>query len=118
MQLLSFTDRVGTRMDALAHGSPMLKELLKMSWRSLIIGAVAESHEFFTTGFLHDAERSSPFGFAFLRARRKRLNSRQGLYAVLFGAFLEAREGDDEELPFPQPGKPHYFKTNVETAPI
>ena len=40
-----------------------------MSWRSLIIGAVANSHEFFSPAFLEEAERWSPFRFAFLRAR-------------------------------------------------
>jgi hypothetical protein len=72
-----------------------------MSWRSLIIGAVAESHAFFTPGFLNEAERYSPFRFAFLRGRRERLASTEGLYAILFDAFLEAREGDDDELPLP-----------------
>ncbi|HEX4022772.1 MAG TPA: hypothetical protein VHX63_16625 [Acidobacteriaceae bacterium] len=99
IQLLNFSERVGARMDNLPHATPMLKELLKMSWRSLIIGAVADSHEFFSPGFLSEAELSSPFRFEFLRARRERLSNRQGLYAVLFDAFLEAREGDDGDLP-------------------
>jgi len=99
IQLLNFCDRVAARMDRLPHGSAMLKDLLRMSWRSLIIGAIAESHEFFSPGFLADAERCSPFRFEFLRARRERLSSRQGLYAVLFDAFLEEREGDEGELP-------------------
>jgi hypothetical protein len=102
-QLLSFSEQVGARMDGLDHGSAMLKDLLRMSWRSLIIGAVADSHEFFTPGFVAEAERSSPFRFAFLRARRKRLASREGLYAVLFDAFLEAPEDDDLDLALPMP---------------
>lgn len=101
IQLLNFSERVGARMDDLPNGTPMFKELLRMSWRSLIIGAVAESHAFFTPGFLNEAERYSPFRFAFLRARRERLASTEGLYAILFDAFLEAREGDDDELPLP-----------------
>jgi len=71
-----------------------------MSWRSLIIGAVAESHEFFSPGFVAEAERCSPFRFEFLRARRDRLASRQGLYSSLFDAFLE---DDDGELLLPDP---------------
>jgi hypothetical protein len=97
-QLLNFSERVGTRMDGLLYGTPMFKELLRMSWRSLIIGAVAESHAFFTPGFLNEAERYSPFRFAFLRVRRERLTNKEGLYALLFDAFLEACEGDDDEL--------------------
>ena len=68
-----------------------------MSWRSLIIRAVADSHDFFSPAFLEEAERFSPFRFGFLRARQERLACRQGLYAMLFDAFLEARESDDED---------------------
>jgi hypothetical protein len=95
IQLLGFSERVGARMDDLPNGTEMLKNLLRMSWRSLIIGAVADSHEFFSSGFLDEMERCSPFRFGFLRARRERLTTRQGLYAVLFDAFLETREGVD-----------------------
>ena len=96
VQLLNFGEEVGSRMDGLPHGGEALKTLLKMSWRSLIITAVAHSHEFFLTGFLKEAEHCSPFRFEFLRARQQRLASRQGLYTMLFDAFLEAREDDDE----------------------
>lgn len=114
IQLLNFSERVGGRMDDLPKGTPMFKELLRMSWRSLIIGAVADSHAFFTSGFLDEAERCSPFRFAFLRARRERLTSREGLYGVLFDAFLEAREGDDDELPLPDNRKASHLEANVE----
>lgn len=99
MQLLSFSGRVGERMDDLPHGTRMLRDLLRMSWRSLIIGAVAESHEFFSPGFVDEAERCSPFRFGFLRARREKLSSRQGLYETLFDAFLEASNDGEDELP-------------------
>ncbi len=99
IQLLNFSKHVGTRMDHLSNGTETLKKLLRMSWRSLIIGAVANSHEFFSSGFLAEAERWSPFRFEFLRTRNERLASRQGLYAVLYDAFLDAREGDDGGLP-------------------
>ena len=102
LQLLNFSNRVGARMDRLPHGSPMLKNLLKMSWRSLIVGAVANSHQFFSPAFLREAEQISPFRFEFLRARRERLTSREGLYATLFEAFLEAPEDVNDGLPYPQ----------------
>ena len=92
MQLLNFAVKVGSRMEQLPKGSASLKELLKMSWRSLIVRAVADSHEFFSATFLREAERRSPFRFEFLRSRQDRLTSRQGLYAMLFDAFLEPRE--------------------------
>ena len=91
-------------MDHLPNGSQAFKKLLRMSWRSLIIGAVANSHEFFSPAFIDQAERWSPFRFAFLRARSQRLKSRQGLYATLFEAFLEPRESGYGELPLPAAG--------------
>jgi hypothetical protein len=101
IQLLNFSEEVGARMDHLPNGSQTFKKLLRMSWRSLIIGAVANSHEFFSPAFIEQAERWSPFRFAFLRARNQRLKSRQGLYATLFEAFLESRESGDGKLPPP-----------------
>ena len=52
IQLLNFSEKVGARMDDLPNGTRMFKNLLRMSWRSLIIGAVANSHEFFSPAFL------------------------------------------------------------------
>ena len=52
IQLLNFSEQVGDRMDDLSNGTEMLKKLLRMSWRSLIVGAVANSHEYFSPGFL------------------------------------------------------------------
>jgi hypothetical protein len=101
IQLLHFSEKVGARMDALPNGTHMFKKLLRMSWRSLIVGAVANSHEFFSPAFLQQAERWSPFRFAFLRARKERLTSHQGLYAALFEAFLEPCENVYGELPPP-----------------
>ena len=101
-QLLNFSDRVGARMDRLPRSTPMLRSLLRMAWRSLILGAVAYSHEFFSKEFLAEAERSSPFRFAFLRARRDRLTSRRGLYKTLFDAFLEAPDDTSDGLPTPE----------------
>jgi hypothetical protein len=101
VQLLRFSERVGAQMDELPNGNEMLRELLRMSWRSLIIGAIAESHEFFTPGFLEEAKCCSPFRYEFLRARNKRIASRRGLYATLFDAFLEAPDDSEDNLPLP-----------------
>ena len=101
VQLLRFSERVGAQMDDLPNGNEVLRELLRMSWRSLIIGAIAESHEFFTPQFLKEAERRSPFRYQFLRGCNKKLASRQGLYTNIFDAFLEAPDDDDDDLPPP-----------------
>ncbi len=89
LRLLSFCEIVATRMRRLSNGSGRLKDLLQMSWRSLIIAAIADAHEFFSPAFLMRAESCSPFRFKFLRARRKSLASRQGLYTLLFDLFVE-----------------------------
>ncbi len=91
VQLLQFGEEVGARMNKLPNGTASLKDLLTMSWRSLIIGAVAASGEFFSEEFLAQAERASPFRFPFLRARRERIDGRSGLYAGIFEALLRAR---------------------------
>jgi hypothetical protein len=97
VQLLNFGEEVGVRMDELPNGAATLRALLKMSWRSLIFMAVAYSREFFSTGFLKEAEGCSPFRFEFLRERQARLANRQGLYAMLFDIFLDSAEGDGDD---------------------
>jgi hypothetical protein len=52
-------------MDDLPNGDRKFKEFMKMSWRSLIVGAIADSHEFFSQEFLADAERYSRFASNF-----------------------------------------------------
>ncbi len=100
IQLLRFSQHVGKSMGELPDGTAVFKELLAMSWRSLIIGAMADSREFFSPDFLRQAEEFSPFRFDFLRTRKDRIASRQGLYAKLFGAFLQSNENFDS-LPLP-----------------
>ena len=99
-QLLNFSEQVAAGMESLPNGTRSLKDLMRMSWQSLIVGAVAESHQLFTPAFLDEAERSSPFRFDFLRKRRARFTSRQGLFASLFDAFLEGEESE-QEMPDP-----------------
>ncbi|MGA8531085.1 MAG: class 1 isoprenoid biosynthesis enzyme [Acidobacteriaceae bacterium] len=99
IQLLQFAERVGAQMEGLAHGDAMLRDLLRMSWRSLILMAVAESHGYFSPEFLREAEGWSPFRFGFLRERRVRLAGRRGLYGTLFELFLAGEDEGAAELP-------------------
>ena len=92
-QLLNYSERVASGMDRFPCGSQALKKILCLSWRSLIVMAVANSPEFFTPRFLADLEGSSAVRFDFLRARQKRLVKRRGLYQTVFEAFL-ATESD------------------------
>jgi hypothetical protein len=102
LQLLAFSDRVAGQMDDLPNGDAFLKNLLRMSWRSLIYMAVAIAPEFFTPAFLTDIEPCSQFRFKFLRAKRKRFHGRRGLYKTVFDAFMEAGEDDCRDLPEPE----------------
>jgi hypothetical protein len=113
IQLLRFSQHVGKRMGELPEGTVVFKELLAMSWRSLIIGAVADSREFFSPAFLREAEQFSPFGFDFLRTRKDRIASRQGLYAKLFGALLESNEDFDSLPPLPRPRNSVTERTSI-----
>jgi hypothetical protein len=89
IQLLNLSQHVAAGMDRLPGGDSTLRELLRMSWRSLIVMAVANVPEHFTPQFLDTLERCSPFRFAFLRKRNKRFIGQEGLYTVLFDAFVE-----------------------------
>jgi hypothetical protein len=102
IQLLNFSEQVVTQIDQLPNGDSMLKDLLRRSWRSLILMAVADAQEFFSTEVLVELERSSFFRFDFLRAQNKRLTGRQDLYATLFEAFLETGEDDNGALLLPE----------------
>ncbi len=101
-QLLAFSERVADQIERLPHGEPALKQLLRMSWRSLILMAVARSHSYFTPAFLAELEPASSFRFRFLRARHKRLAGRRGLYKILFESFLESCDADLTHLPRPE----------------
>jgi hypothetical protein len=100
LQLLNFGEAVGRRMDALPHGSEVLKSLLKMSWRQLIVRAISDSYEFFSDEFLRESETWSPFRFEFLRSRQARVASAGGLYSRIFEAFLEDSEPEVEGLSY------------------
>ena len=84
----------------------MLKDLLRMSWRSLILMAVADAPQFFTKNFLAELESRSAFRFEFLRNRNKNLAAREALYERLFDAFVEASPADTNALPVPSIAAP------------
>jgi hypothetical protein len=102
IQLLNFSECVGAEMNRFPNGSATLKDLLRTSWRSLIVGAVANAREFFSPGFLAEMESSSPFRFGFLDARRRKVTSRNGMYQAVFNTLIESPE--DEAGTRPEPG--------------
>ena len=101
-RLFAFSERVADQVERLPHGDPALKRLLRASWRSLILMAIARSYRYFTPAFLAEVEPGSPFRFAFLRARHKRLSSRRGLYSMLFETFVQSEDVDLRLLPRPE----------------
>ena len=107
LQLLNFGDTVAAGMDALPHGSRTHKDLLRTSWRSLVLMAVAQAHEYFSPALLASLEPGSPFRFVFLRAHRKKLDGKSGLFQRLFQILLS----NDEELAvqLPPPRARHGF---------
>ena len=98
-KLLNFSHDVADRM---AHGSSALKSLLRMSWRSLILMAVADVKGYCSPEFLANLEPSSSFRFNFLGERSQQLAAREAFYSVLFEAFLEGGAGERSRLPMPQ----------------
>jgi hypothetical protein len=92
-KLLHFSQVVAARMDRLPHGTPTLKRLLSMSWRSLILMAVANAHKFCSAAFVAELEGCCGFRFDFLRARNQKLDDRESLFPRIFEAFLEAGDG-------------------------
>ena len=88
-QLLNWSQQVGLAVNGFSGGSAAFKDLLRTSWRSIIVGAIGNAPEFFSPAFLGEIERSSPFRFAFLRERNTSLTGRQGLYASVFSAFVD-----------------------------
>jgi len=111
-QLLAFSDRVAAGMVELPHATPMLRTLLRTSWRSLIVEAVADARECFTRRFLRELERTSPFRLKFLRKRHRRLTRRRGMYESLFDTLVEGHDEEPGRLPLlvrsaqPTVGKP------------
>jgi hypothetical protein len=117
VQLLRFAEHVGEQMDRLPHGTVELKKFLKTSWRSLIIRAVADSHDFFSPAFVGEAQKRSPFRFEFLRSRQERLSSQQGLYAMTFESFIDCAD-DLQGLPSPHHRKDRAFEVYVDPAAV
>jgi hypothetical protein len=105
-QLLNFANVVGARMDALGDAeSPSLnhhKDLLRMSWRSLILMTIGDAHTRFSPQFLARMEPYSPFRFAFLRRRREKLAGDHGVFERIFELVLNRDEPHDNRLPLPQ----------------
>lgn len=93
-QLLNFSEHVGAELDDFPGGTAIHKDLLRMSWRSIIVAAVAKVPEYFTGAFLRELESTSPFRFAFLRERCEHLAGRRGLYTRTFSALVDEPRDD------------------------
>jgi hypothetical protein len=111
-QLLHFSERVSGQMEELENGSGALKELMRTSWRLLILMAAADALPFFTRDFLAELEPCSGFRFGFLRKRKEKLAVRKTLYAPLFDAFLEDNAGEERTMPLPMAFREPWLRMN------
>ncbi|HEV2133034.1 MAG TPA: hypothetical protein VGR47_02105 [Terracidiphilus sp.] len=100
-QLLNFSEHVAIRMNQFPCGSAVLKDLLRTSWRSIILAAIASATDFFSPAFLDEIESGSPFRFEFLRSRNKRLARRNGLFAKLFDVIIDEPGAQRSAAPAP-----------------
>jgi len=101
-KLLNFSEQIAGRMDRMPKGTAAMKSLLRMSWRSLILMAVADVQGYCSQAFLAELEPRSSFRFRFLRERNERLAGREAFYDVLFDAFLEGGPEHCSALPTPR----------------
>ncbi len=96
---LRFGNSVMLRMQMLpAPGCRELKELIARSGASLLIRSAGEAASLYSREYLAELETHSPFRFAFLSERRRRLAKRSALLSRLFEAFLA---GEQDEPAFP-----------------
>jgi len=102
-QLLNFSEHVGAELDGFPVGTVVLKNLLRVSWRSIIIAAVANVPEYFTAAFLSELECASPFRFSFLAERRQSLAGRRGLFARTFSAMVDGPQESPVARSFRRP---------------
>ena len=100
-KLLNFSKQIAGRMDSMPHGTPALKSLLGISWRSLILMAVADVQGYCSPAFLAEIEPGSSFRFQFLSERSQQLAGRERFYNGLFDAFVEAGGVNQSALPMP-----------------
>jgi len=94
-----FTQRAMSTMEGL--GGPecgALKDLIGRSSRAMIIRSAGEAPALYSSGYLAELERHSPFRFASLNSPRRQLAKRRGLLIQLFEVFLE---GEEDEPAFP-----------------
>jgi hypothetical protein len=75
-----------------------LTEMIRMSCSLLLIWSAAESAKLYTSRYLAELETHSPFRFAPLAEKRKKLARWKGPLARLFESFLEDEEDEPASL--------------------
>jgi hypothetical protein len=75
-----------------------LKEMIRMSCSLLLIWSAGESAKLYTSRYLAELETHSPFRFAPLAAKRKKLARWTSPLARLFESFLEDEEDEPASL--------------------
>jgi hypothetical protein len=92
-----FGANVLAKVDGLACGGNILRELLTRSSRSLLIRSAACAAEFYTPSYVRKLEAYSPFRFEFLRSRERRFARRQKSVRRLFELFAGGESGGNDK---------------------
>ncbi len=105
---LNFGHRIMRQVDAMRsdhlarqNGEPKrssLKEMIRMSSSLLLIWSAAACRELYTRKYLQELERHSPFRFACLDAKRKKLARWTPALTRLFELFLKDEEDENASL--------------------
>jgi hypothetical protein len=100
-QVMRQVDRMPSNLSAIggqASKRKSLEEMIRMSCSLLLIWSAGESAKHYTTRYLADLETHSPFRFAQLAEKRKKLARWSGPLARLFESFLEDEECEPAPL--------------------
>jgi len=94
-----FGARVLAGLEGVGATAPVaIKELIRTSFFMLLTGAVGEARQCYSTAYVRELERRSPFTFDFLQSRRRRFTRKRGILERLAGAF-SGGEADETGLP-------------------
>ena len=98
-RLMQFGAEVMMQMHDLPDvGSLPLRQLIARSCLSFLVRSAGEASGLYTKEYVAAVEALSPFRFAFLNDRQRRLACHRGIFAKLFEAFLA---GEPDEPAFP-----------------
>ncbi len=97
-QVMRQVDRLSSDhsvLECAAQKRKSLKEMIRMSYSLLLIWSAGASANLYTGNYLADLETHSPFRFAPLATKRKKLSRWTARLARMFESFLKDEEEDE-----------------------